>query len=213
MEGLNNFRALNLAHNHFSTHLVFSSICWITSRSQPLFCLWEYELKHQHTPAFTKWCSSRVGQSQSALLTCDTLRKCVSTDEDTVPGHREQCCLVKQSEKPFSKSSLSKDTSQTSKLCRVMQDEGSKQRKWCVVSEASCLMSSMARGTRAEWARGERGGEKWVWVVLHLWGRLWVLFKRWEVIGGFWEQRLHGWDLPPWEGSCAHCLEGEMGRL
>ena len=37
MEGLNNFRALNLAHDHFSTHLIFSSICWITSRSQPLF--------------------------------------------------------------------------------------------------------------------------------------------------------------------------------
>lgn len=78
MEGLNNFRALNLAHNHFSTHLVFSSICWITSRSQPLFLplrIWVETL--QHTPAFTKWCSSRGDRVNSRQKSVWYVRRCV----------------------------------------------------------------------------------------------------------------------------------------
>lgn len=68
MEGLNNFRALNLAHNHFCTHLIFSSICWITSRSQPLFFTFENTSgKHCNT----------LPPSQSYVLANTAIHSCL----------------------------------------------------------------------------------------------------------------------------------------
>ena len=92
MEGLNNFRALNLAHNHFCSHLIFSSICWITSRSQPLFFTFKnMSGKHCNT-LLPSQSYVLVGTSESTVdKRARDMSGGVCYDEDTVQGHREQC--------------------------------------------------------------------------------------------------------------------------